>query len=158
MKTCHVFFFLFSMVSSLCHPCANSQGSKKIEEQMSRVAIAFFTSFTNSVGPGWNREQHAQAAFAEKTTHCCWWVLITDLEPQSSLWKLMAAGLCRKMNRSVSSPGNGAIYPLRLPTGHQVSLLCSKQTGLQMQFWEKCFAPCFWHLEAYVCICQKVPS
>lgn len=51
----------------------------------------------------------------------------------------MAAGLCRKMNRSVSGPGNGAIYPLRLPIGHQVSLLCSKQTSLQMQFWEKRF-------------------
>lgn len=39
------------------------------------------------------------------------------------------------MNRSVSGLGNGAIYLLRLPTGHQVSVLCSKQTGLQNAVW-----------------------
>lgn len=79
-------------------------------------------SAPDSVGAGWNREQYTEAAFAEKTTRRLLAVLITGLEPQSSLWELMAAGFCRKMNRSVSGPGNGAIYPLRLPTGRQVSL------------------------------------
>lgn len=72
---------------------------------------------------------------------CLLAVPITGLEFPSSLWKLMAAGLCRKMNSSVSSPGNGAIYPPRLPVGLQVSRLCTKQAGLQMQFWGKQFAP-----------------
>ena len=90
--------------------------------------------------------------------HCRLVMLISGLGFQSSRWKLMAAGSCRKMNRSVSAPDSGAIYLLRLPTGLQVSLLCSKQTGWQIHLGEKHCASCFWHLEVYVCFCKQVGS
>lgn len=39
------------------------------------------------------------------------------LEFHSSLWKVMAAGSCRKMKGSVSGPSSGAIHLLRLLVG-----------------------------------------
>lgn len=64
----------------------------------------------------------------------------------------MAANLRRKMNGSVSCPGSGAIYPLKLLTGlsfvasRQVCKCSSEQNDLLLAFG-------IWR---YVCFCQKV--
>lgn len=115
------------------------------------IPLLFFCLIPRMERVGYS-EQYAQAAFIGKT------IPVGDADHwsglQSSRWKLMAAGLCRKMNRSLSGPDSRAIYLLRL----QVSSLCSKQTGWQIYLGEKHCVSCFWHLEAYVCFCQKVGS
>lgn len=87
----------------------------KIKEQMPRMAIASFSSFTNSMDKEWNREdsmqrQHLKKIKKEKEKHPLLLMLIICWEPQSSLWKLMAADFSRKMSRPVSGPGSGAVY------------------------------------------------